>query len=224
MVSNLNGQDVADEALEIVRDICTTTDMLLDVDKQVQSKEKQESTEGGSVCNDDAEKESKTSGEEEDEEDEECEADEEDVEDENEKEDEESEGEDVKEKDEKEEEEEAQQLKTQYTFSHHRNRKCLVEKGCAGYVGPNLKRHLTNVHLRKNHIIEDVDRYFALGLDPRKKRGPPRKTRKVKQSREDGNVGARSRAAATLVHICLNICRISITRNPQVRHTKPTLK
>ena len=107
---------------------------------------------------------------------------------------------------------EAQQLKTQYTLSHHRNRTCVVEKGCSGYVGPNLKRHLTNVHLRKYHISEDVDRYFALGLDPRKKkRTSKKKTRKVKQSREDGNGGARSPAAATLVHICLNICRISIT-------------
>ena len=178
VASSLNGQDVADDALEIVRDICATTDMFLDVNRQECAKQEEESTEGGSVqSGDDAKKESndkKKSGEDADEEDEEEEDEEE--EDENAEEDEESEGEDVKEKDEKDVKEEAQQLKTQYTSSHHRNRTCLVGKGCAGYVGPNLKRHLTNVHLRKNHISEeDLDRYFALGLDPRKKRGPPRK-------------------------------------------------
>ena len=172
VASSLNGQDVADDALEIVRDICATRDMLLDVNRQECAKQEEESTEGGSIqSGDDAKKESndkKKSGEDADEEDEE-------------EEDEESEGEDVKEKDEKDVKEEAQQLKTQYTSSHHRNRTCLVGKGCAGYVGPNLKRHLTNVHLRKNHISEeDLDRYFALGIDPRKKRGPPRKNKKGK--------------------------------------------
>ena len=153
VVSNLNGQDVAEDALEIVRDLCATTDMLLDVNKQECAKQEEESTEGGSV----------QSGDDEDA-----------------WEDEESEGEDVKEKDEKDVKEEGQQLKTQNTSSH-RNRMCLVEKGCAGYVGPNLKRHLTNVHLRKNHISEeDIDRYFSLGLHHRKKRGPPRKTKKGK--------------------------------------------
>ena len=63
-------------------------------------------------------------------------------------------------------------------WSHHIDRKCMVPSGCRGYVGPNLKRHLQNVHYQKGHITEqDVDKYFALGLDPKKTRGPKRTTR-----------------------------------------------
>ena len=63
-------------------------------------------------------------------------------------------------------------------WSHHIDRKCMVPSGCRGYVGPNLKRHLQNVHYQKGHITEqDVDKYFALGLDPKKTRGPKRTAR-----------------------------------------------
>lgn len=43
----------------------------------------------------------------------------------------------------------------------------------AGYTGPNLKRHLTRVHVKKGHIVfADVDRYFNMGVRGKKKRGP----------------------------------------------------
>ena len=44
-----------------------------------------------------------------------------------------------------------------------------------GYEGPNLKRHLMNVHAKKGHIeAADVGKYFAMGLKPKRKRVPKR--------------------------------------------------
>ena len=55
---------------------------------------------------------------------------------------------------------------------------------CRGYRGPNLKRHLTKVHLRKNDIAEeDIDCLFQMGVGARKRRGPRMKTRKGRWKR-----------------------------------------
>ena len=70
-----------------------------------------------------------------------------------------------------------------HTFSHHLSRKCVVGHHCC-YEGPNLKRHLKNVHVRKNHISEEqVEKYFAMGLEGKKKRGPPIKTKAGKKTK-----------------------------------------
>lgn len=98
----------------------------------------------------------------------------------------ESEGEgkeDMAEEEASKEEEDRQSEPHQKTSSHHLNRKCLVGRGCSGYIGPNLKRHLQNVHVQKNHICEDVERYFAMGLDPKKRRGPRRKGKSGKDDK-----------------------------------------
>ena len=75
------------------------------------------------------------------------------------------------------------QPKQRPSFSHHLNRKCLVGHGCT-YEGPNLKRHLKNVHAKRHHIHENqINRYFAMGQDGHKKRGPavkPKAGKKVK--------------------------------------------
>ena len=181
-VNILNGEDIAEETLEIVRDICGTTDMFLLANKLEKKRSKQdkdrkdgeevsedgtESEEGVSEDGTESEeevakdgtmsKEGKDSQKENDDHDE----------------DEDSKAEDMK--------KDAQKGEEKTTFSHHLNRKCLVKKGCAGYHGPNLKRHLINVHLKKNHITEaDVDRYFQMGVDAKNKRGPPRKNKKGK--------------------------------------------
>ena len=62
------------------------------------------------------------------------------------------------------------------SISHHVDRICVIGHGCS-YVGPNLKRHLTNVHVKWGHILlGQVDKYFSMGLEGHKKRGPARKT------------------------------------------------
>ena len=101
-----------------------------------------------------------------------------------EKDEEEGEGEKDEDEDEKgqagveEDEEDDNNGDNQVEWSHHIDRKCMVSSGYCGYVGPNLKRHLQNVHYQKGHITEqDVDKYFALGLDPKKTRGPKHTTR-----------------------------------------------
>ena len=67
-------------------------------------------------------------------------------------------------------------LKT-LSSSHHLARKCIVGHHCT-YQGPNLKRHLRNVHVRKGHIDErEVDRLFAMGFRGNKKRGPARENK-----------------------------------------------
>ena len=69
------------------------------------------------------------------------------------------------------------------SFSHHVNRECVVGHGCM-YEGPNLKRHLTNVHAKKQHIHESqINRYFAMGLKGHKKRGPAVKTKAGKKTK-----------------------------------------
>ena len=164
-LDTLNGQDIAEETLEIVRDICATTDMLVEVNGNELKRLNQDTEEGSDVeIADNAEIGSKDRKDNEDGKDSKDGSDEDE---------EESEGEDVK--------EEVSQVKKQTTASHHLNRKCLVGKGCSGYFGPNLARHLANVHLKKNHISEqDVERYFQMGVDAKKKTGPPRKTTKGK--------------------------------------------
>ena len=63
------------------------------------------------------------------------------------------------------------------SLSHHVNRKCVVGHHCL-YEGPNLKRHLRNVHVKNAHIEDrQVERYFALGLRSHNIRGPPEKTK-----------------------------------------------
>lgn len=55
----------------------------------------------------------------------------------------ESEGEgeeDMAEEEASKQEEDRQSEPHQKTSSHHLNRKCLVGRGCSGYIGPNLKR------------------------------------------------------------------------------------
>ena len=69
------------------------------------------------------------------------------------------------------------------TLSHHLSRKCLVGH-CCTYEGPNLKRHLRNVHVRKKHIQdEQVDKYFAMGLGAHRRRGPSIRTKAGKTSK-----------------------------------------
>ena len=55
------------------------------------------------------------------------------------------------------------------SVSHHVDRRCVVGRGCS-YVGPNLKRHLKNVHVKKGHIfLNQVDKFFSMGLEGHKK-------------------------------------------------------
>ena len=49
-------------------------------------------------------------------------------------------------------------------------------------MGPNLKRHLTNVHVKRGHIfLNEVVKFFSMGLEGHKKRGPARKTKAGKK-------------------------------------------
>ena len=58
------------------------------------------------------------------------------------------------------------------SLTHHLVRKCIVGKKC-NYQGPNLKRHLRNVHVNKGDIDESqVERFFSMGFKGSKKRGP----------------------------------------------------
>lgn len=67
--------------------------------------------------------------------------------------------------------------------SHHLSRKCVVGHRCT-YEGPNLKRHLRNVQVAKKHIVdEQVDKYFAMGLEGHRRRGPPVITKAGKKSK-----------------------------------------
>ena len=96
-------------------------------------------------------------------------------------------------------------------WSHHIDRKCMVPSGCRGYVGPNLKRHLQNVHYQKGHITEqDVDKYFALGLDPKKQEGPNVLQEEERPSRGDGSVGAQRKLATTWAATFSSTCKTNI--------------
>lgn len=67
------------------------------------------------------------------------------------------------------------------SISHHVDRRCVVGHGCS-YVGPNLKRHLTNVHVKRGHLLlEQVETFFSMGSDGHKKRGPARKSKSGKK-------------------------------------------
>lgn len=67
------------------------------------------------------------------------------------------------------------------SISHHVDRRCMVGHGCS-YVGPNLKRHLTNVHVKRGHLLlEQVEKFFSMGSDGHKKRGPARKSKSGKK-------------------------------------------
>ena len=73
--------------------------------------------------------------------------------------------------------------KTTASASHHLSRKCVVGHHC-NYEGPNLKRHLKNVHVAKQHIHDSqVDKYFAMGLQGQRKRGPSVKTKGRKKTK-----------------------------------------
>ena len=71
--------------------------------------------------------------------------------------------------------------KSTKSSTHHAIRKCVVGNGC-NYEGPNLKRHLINIHVKRKHIENNqVERYLALGMDNTSNRGPPRKTKAGKK-------------------------------------------
>lgn len=176
----LNGQDVAEDTLTLVKDISLTTDMLLKVEQMEASRREEE----GDTLGEDGEGEEGEDAKEEQDEKEESEG--EGEKNEEEKDEEEGEGEKDEDEDEKgqagveedEEDDNNGDNQKRNPWSHHIDRKCMVPSGCRGYVGPNLKRHLQNVHYQKGHITkQDVDKYFALGLDPKKTRGPKRTTR-----------------------------------------------
>ncbi len=168
--TNFNGQDVAADVSILIKDLCRTGDMLIKVnDMEIERLNKENrSREGeGARVKKESQKEEDQEESAEEKESVESAGEEESVE-----------GESVKE-----EEIEATEEKANPS-SHHLNRRCVVPRGCNGYEGPNLKRHLKSVHVRKNNILpEDVDRYFAMGMDGRKKRGPPRKTKTGKPLR-----------------------------------------
>ena len=72
-------------------------------------------------------------------------------------------------------------VKKSATESHHVDRMCVVGYGCS-YVGPNLKRHLVNVHVKREQILPNqVGKYFAMGLQGHRKRGPTEKTKAGKE-------------------------------------------
>ena len=57
----------------------------------------------------------------------------------------------------------------------------MVGYGCS-YEGPNLKRHLVNVHVKREQILPNqVGKYFAMGLQGHRKRGPTEKTKAGKK-------------------------------------------
>ena len=72
-------------------------------------------------------------------------------------------------------------LRKSSSISHHVDRKCVVGHGCR-YVGPNLKRHLANVHVKRGHLLlEQVEKFFSMGSDGHKKRGQLGRPRVVKK-------------------------------------------
>ena len=163
----LNGADVADEVENFIQDMCQSLDMLLKVDK-VEKKRRQEKgdifqegDEGGNEKEDGEEHQEEDNSEQHQSEGEESQEGEEDAE---------------PEKGMKMKKTKKKKLKQRMPSDegHHLNRKCVV-KGCSGYEGPNLKRHLQKVHGKKGHIqVAEVGKYFAMGLKPKKKRGPKR--------------------------------------------------
>lgn len=151
-VIELQGDDVAGEILEVVKDICSTTDMFLKANTLEQKRLSETSDDEGDTGDRDDGNDAYRSDQ-----------------------DEQSEGEEI--------EDEEGQVKEKNAQSRHLDRKCLVGKGCV-YYGPNLKRHLRNVHLKKNEISEqDVGRFFHMGVNPKKRRGPPIKTKPGKKSK-----------------------------------------
>ena len=149
--SSLDGSDLAADMHTNIKDICRSVDMLREVNEIETARIQGEGASEGQ-------------GDEEEQEGESAEG-------------ESAEEESAEEESAEEHESVEQATKRAAPSSHHLNRRCVV-KGCKGYQGPNLKRHLRNVHVRKNDIFDtDVDKYFAMGAQSRKKRGPPRKTK-----------------------------------------------
>ena len=145
----LNGLDVAEELLNLIEEICLTFNMLLKVE-QIE-KERIEEEDEDQQSQEDKEEDGHSEADQED--------NEQDMEPEEKK---------------KRKRKKKKKKKTPNDESHHLSRKCIV-KGCIGYEGPNLKRHLMNVHARKGHIEHtDIGKYFAMGLKPKRKRGPKR--------------------------------------------------
>ena len=171
-VKSLDGEGIAEECLEVVKDLSETSEMLVKINEMEGRRLKTLKTlkewRRKSVLVNDGSKDSKETEEEQSDDeshDDEGESDEE--------EDEDSSTDD-------ETGEDPQVTKPKPT-THHVNRKCLVKTGCAGYCGPNLRRHLVQVHANKHHIRENnVDRYFAMGLHYKRKRGPRRTDKKGK--------------------------------------------
>lgn len=173
----LRGEDAAGEILEVVKDICSTTDMFL---KANTLEQKRLSETNGDDERDSGDRDDSNNAYKSDQDDE-------------------TEGEEI--------EDDEGQVK-ENTQSHHLARKCLVGKGCV-YYGPNLKRHLRYVHLKKNEISEQViGCFFHMGVNPKKTRGPPRKTKPGKKSK--GRWRRWCPQGATLGHIWLIIFRTSI--------------
>ena len=163
-VKNLDGEGIAEDCLGVVTDLCGTADLLVIInDMEERRLQKLKDNEG-----------SEDSMEEEEQSDDKSDDDK------GENEEEEGESEEEGSTDDDDIGEEAEDA-TSKSSSHHVNRKCLVKSGCAGYCGPNLRRHLVNVHANKNHIRhQDVDRFFAMGLHYKRKRGPSRVDKKGK--------------------------------------------
>ena len=163
-VKNLDGEGIAEDCLGVVTDLCGTADLLVIInDMEERRLQKLKDNEG-----------SEDSMEEEEQSDDKSDDDK------SENEEEEGESEEEGSTDDDDIGEEAEDA-TSKSSSHHVNRKCLVKSGCAGYCGPNLRRHLVNVHANKNHIRhQDVDRFFAMGLHYKRKRGPSRVDKKGK--------------------------------------------
>ena len=67
-------------------------------------------------------------------------------------------------------------VKKSVSVTHHLDRRCVVGHGCS-YEGPSLKRYMGNVHILHNQ----VDKYFATGLQGHKKRGPREKSKAAKK-------------------------------------------
>ena len=190
----LNGSDVAEDVLLLIQDMCQTVDMLRKVEDLEAKRRLEEGDSFGEKDEDDGSK----GGEEEEEGDSFGEKDEDDGSQGGEEEDtddedagseegseNEHEGDEDKEHDNSEEKTPTKEDRKRYTDeSHHLNRRCMVPKGCNGYTGPNLKRHLERVHYQKGQISEaDIGRYFAMGVNPKKKRGPSRVIRDGKKTK-----------------------------------------
>ena len=102
------------------------------------------------------------------------------------------------------------------SFSHHVNRKCVVGHGCM-YEGPNLKRHLTNVHAKKQHIHESqINRYFAMGL-----KGTRREDLQLKRRLERKQKEGRQIPSLQQPQFLLEQRSLLLHLRPHLQHLRP---